>query len=69
MTTSEAYYDDDGFDADYIYQVKSVGWPLLVFTIAYGFAVVYFIPSLVFIQRRNEWYKKFKTKVRRTRKN
>ena len=71
MTTSEAHYDDDGFDADYIYQVKSVnpGWPLLVFTIAYGFAAVYFIPSLVFIQRRNEWYKKLKTKVRRTRKN
>ena len=71
MTTSEAYYDDDGFDADYIYQVKSVnpGWPLLVFTIGYGLAAVYFIPILVFIQRRNEWYKKLKTKVRRTRKN
>ena len=69
MTTSGTY-DDDGFDANYIYQVKSVnpGWQLLVFTIAYGLAVVYFIPTLVFIQRRNEWYKKLKTKVRSTRK-
>ena len=71
MTTSETYYDDDGFDADYVNQVKSVnpGWPLLAFTIAYGLAVVYFIPTFIFLEGRNEWYKKFKTKVRRARKN
>jgi len=67
--TTTSTSSSDGFGDGY--QVTSVnpGWPLLAFTIAYGVAVVYFVPTLVFIQRRNEWYKKLKQRVRKVRMN